>query len=238
MHSSNGHHPTFRATPIRVVVDDREVGCGTIEALKRFDDVEVVVRRLTLGDYEVDGRILFERKTLIDLVASIKEGRLFDQATRLAYSPTRGVVILEGTGRDLAHCGMRREPIQGALITLSLILGLPVLRSQGPEETARLIRYAARQVRSITSGALPRKIKRPKGKLKAQLQLLQGLPGVGPDRAKRLLEAFGCIEGVLTAAAEELATVPGIGEKTAEAIRDMVAEEAAEYGPQAEEMDV
>jgi len=64
-------------------------------------------------------------------------------------------MILEGTAKDLASSGMRREAIQGALITLSIILGIPILRSKSPTESAHLMYYAARQINSIASGALP-----------------------------------------------------------------------------------
>lgn len=213
--------------PVHVVADDREAGSGVIEALKALDDVEVTVERLTLGDYEVDGRVLFERKTLFDLTISIKDGRLFQQAARLAGAPKHVAVILEGTARDLRDSGMRREAIQGALITLTLIFGIPVLRSMGPEETARLMLYAAKQVRMIVNGALPRKGVRPKGKRKLQLQILQGLPGVGPGRARRLLEAFGSVQAVFQASANDLLEVSGIGANTAKTIRWAVGETRA-----------
>jgi len=44
-----------------------------------------------------------------------------------------GAFIPEGTAADLAGSGMRREAIQGALIGLTLYLGIPLLRSQGNE---------------------------------------------------------------------------------------------------------
>ena len=55
------------------------------------------VERLTLGDYLVDNTFLFERKTLPDLAESIKQGRLFSQALRLAESKLSVALILEGT---------------------------------------------------------------------------------------------------------------------------------------------
>jgi len=49
-------------------------------------------------------------------------------------------------------CGLARgqiiEAIQGALISVSVILGIPVLRSRDAEESARLMRYAGRRSRS------------------------------------------------------------------------------------------
>ncbi len=219
----------------RVVVDDREAGSGTVEALKAMDGVDLTVERLPLGDYAWDGRLLFERKTLRDLAASLKDGRLLRQACRLASAPMRGVLILEGTTRDLAGSGMRREAIQGALVSITVLLGIPLLRARDAGESARLMRYAARQLRALGDAsrreALPRPLpaRRPKGKRKTQLHILQGLPGIGPKRARRLLERFGSIEAALTASIEELASTSGIGPATAEAIRWAVGEQPPGY---------
>lgn len=214
-----------------ILVDDRESTGAVLAALQRRECVRVQVARLPVGDYRVDDALLFERKTLPDLVASIKDGRLFAQGLRLANvpPPLRGALILEGTSQDLAECRMRREAIQGALVTLTLFLGLPLLRSLGPEETASLILFAARQGRTFASGALPRKGRRPRGKQRVQSRVLQGLPGIGPERARRLLERFGTIEAVVAAPAADLAAVPGIGQRTAESIRWAVEETPASY---------
>jgi ERCC4-type nuclease len=109
--------------------------------------------------------------------------------------------------------------MQGALITVSVFYGLAVLRARDAAETARLLAYLGRQARRIASGALPRPGYRPKGRRARQLFVLQGLPGVGPGRAARLLDRFGSVEGVAVASAAELGEVNGIGETTAERIR-------------------
>jgi ERCC4-type nuclease len=142
-------------------------------------------------------------------------------------------VVLEGTARDLTDSGMRREALQGALITLTLELGVPLLRAKVPDETARLLVYAARQRRRTRDGAVPRASggTRPSGKRTTQLYVLQGLPGVGPTRAQRLLAAFGSVEAVMTAPVEALTEVEGIGTKTAQSVRWAVAEASVRYAP-------
>jgi fanconi anemia group M protein len=45
--------------------------------------------------------------------------------------------------------------------------------------------------------------------------LVEGLPGVGPRRARLLLAHFGTPAAVMCASPEELAQVPGIGKKSA-----------------------
>ena len=216
--------------PVTVIADDRERKSDVIQFLSKMKNVSVGVERLSLGDYLVDDRLVFERKTLNDFSRSIVDGRLFRQAIRLSKAKSKSVMILEGTAKDLSKTGVSREAMQGALITISLILGIPVLRSVKPFETACLILYAARQIRSITKGAFMRRGYRPKGKRKKQLFILQGLPGVGRERAVRLLDTFGSIEAVVTASGGELQSVVGIGKHIAEKIRWTVSEQIQTYG--------
>lgn len=210
--------PTIPAGKL-IVVDHRETASGVLDALKQMQGIEVRVEHLKLGDYLLHNVCLFERKTLPDFAASIKDGRLFTQANRLAAWPDRVAIIIEGTSRDLGASKMRREALLGALISLTLVYDLPVLRSREPAETARLIVYAADQLRRHAEGTLPRYGRRPRAKRKVQLRLLQGLPGIGPARAAGLLERFQRVESVMTAGAESLQTVDGIGAKTAASIR-------------------
>ena len=215
---------------VTVKADDRERKSEVINYLLDMKNVTVDVTRLSIGDYLADNRLIFERKTLNDFALSIIDGRLFTQAIRLTASNHRGILILEGTGKDLQEIGVRREAMQGALITVSLILGIPVLRSINPSETANLIIYTARQIKSVAKGTLYRHGYQPKDKRKRQIFVLQGLPGIGAERAKRLLDTFGSIEAVITAGSEELQSVDGIGKNIAERIKWTVSEQAKPYG--------
>jgi DNA excision repair protein ERCC-4 len=218
---------------LHIVIDDREAPNSVPAILCRCIDVETRTERLALGDYLVDDALLFERKTLRDFARSIQDGRLFSQASRLARSPHRTAIILEGRGRDRAGSRMRREAIQGALATLTLHYGLPLLRAICPQETADLMLLTARQRRASADRACPRlghrPGPRPSNKTRLQSHLLQGLPGVGPARAKQLIEQFGSVAAVMAAPTDALAEVPGIGQKTARAIRWAVEEPAGSY---------
>ena len=50
--------------------------------------------------------------------------------------------------------------------------------------------------------------------------VLEDVPGVGPETRKRLLGRFGSVENVRAASVDELASVDGVGDTTAEAISD------------------
>jgi len=121
--------------------------------------------------------------------------------------------------------------MQGALIAVSLILGIPVLRSKNPSETARLIVYIGRQIESMARGGVQRHGYRPKDKRKTQLYILQGLPKVGPERAGRLLDRFGSVEAASSASRRELQSVDGIGKSIADKIKWAVSERVSPYFP-------
>lgn len=215
---------------MHVVADDREKRCGVIAALRAMDDVTVSVRRLAQGDYLVDGRLLVERKTVRDFCVSLMDGRLFRQARRLAASKDRAVYIVEGAQTNAASFGVRRESLQGAILSLTVLFDLPLLRSTGPEETARLMGYVSRQMQRAGHIALPRAGYRPKNKRGRKLYILQGLPGIGPTRAMRLLDTFGSVEAVIGADEEELVEVSGISYGVARKIRQLVREDQVGWG--------
>ena len=165
-----------------------------------------------------------------DFGTLILDGRLFTQALRLTCTDYTPALVLEGKASDPACIRLSREAVQGALINVSIVLGIPVLRSLDSRGTAWLLVCAGQQIQRIASGAVPRHGYRPKGRRKRQIYILQGLPGVGSDRAELLLDVFGSVEKVLTASIEDLTKIKGIGPKTAQAIRTVVEEVQAGYG--------
>ncbi|MBV8899361.1 MAG: nuclease [Verrucomicrobia bacterium] len=208
---------------IEIVVDDRETASGMMEYLYQVPDLHVCVQRLHTGDYVVDGAAIFERKSACDFASSLIDGRLFAQASRLAQQPQRAAFILEGPASAWESLGVRREALQGALVSLTLIFDLPVLRTRDVEETAHVLLYAARQLARLQrADPLPYRLNKAKRRRTRQLRILQSLPGIGSDRAKRLLDHFGNVQACFTASTKELSQVPGIGLKTAATIRDLL----------------
>lgn len=215
---------------IHIIVDDRERNAGVSEALRGRPEVaEVSMARLPLGDYQVDGHLLVERKTLQDFAASLIDGRLFSQATRLAGSGRDAIFILEGSGRDAAEIGVPRHAMQGALVHISLILGIPVLRALHPQETADLIVYCGGQLARIARGEVKRCGWKPNKKRRRQLLMLQAIPGIGPKRAERLINRFESIANLAVTPREDLLAIDGIGEELAHLIQHTLSEAPSDY---------
>lgn len=181
--------------------------------------VNLEVGTLKTGDFLVNDLLLIERKTFHDLVASIKDGRIFQQASRLTSAAEHYLIILEGTSDDAKSARMKREAIQGALICISLKFRIPILRSLSPVETGKLIVRVYQQLAKCKNGRRylpyrPAPYKR-NNKFKQQIFMLQGLPSVGPAKAKMLLDKFGSLKAIFSASISELKEVDGVGKYTA-----------------------
>ena len=199
--------------PIIITADDRECPSGVIESLAATEGVSVKIRRLKLGDYDVAGRLLVERKTTFDFALSVIDGRLFRQAYRLMMSQRRTCLILEGPPSNIK---MSREALQGAMITVTLVFGQPVLRSRTPEETAWLMLTASHQLSRSEARNPSRQIRRKsKRRRRIQSSMLQAIPGLGPDKAGALLAHFGDFQRIISADLDALIQIPGIGPLTA-----------------------
>ncbi len=215
---------------ILIIADDREAVSGVPDLLAQMPEVELRSGRLVVGDYRVEESVLIERKTASDFAQSLVTGRLFEQAARMAKSEFRPAYILEGQPADWTTLGVRREALQGALITLMMIFDIPVLRAADASETARLILYAGQQLARLRDpNHTPYRQIKAKRKRIRQLRLLQTLPGVGSERARLLLEHFGSIRACFEARTDELQKIDGIGPRTAQAILETIQEAAPTY---------
>jgi hypothetical protein len=141
-------------------------------------------------------RSLIERKSAADLAASLVDGRLFPQVARLAHSNYRTLLLIEGS-MPPSIPDVHPHSVEGALVSIAAMWRLPILQSSDSEQSVRMLRFLADQVRGRQEPILRRFDRKPKRLASRRLFLLQGLPGVGPALAHRLLGHFGSIERVV-----------------------------------------
>jgi Fanconi anemia group M protein len=198
---------------IDIIADSREGDSETFAVLKARPDVALTVTTLKYGDYSVAGQLSFERKSAEDLGRSIIDGRLFRQMSALRLRAKRPVLLIEGLQPLSSPSGVPWHAVRGALVSVAVVFGVPILAADSPEESAEIMVIAARQMARTTSVAHVRPGYRPKGWRRRALFILQGLPGVGPGRAGALLDAFGSVAAVMATDAERLVGVGGIGSR-------------------------
>lgn len=112
--------------------------------------------------------------------------------------------------------------LKGALVSLAMKWRLPVLIARDPAESLQILRMLAHQICNSHREILRRYDRKPKRFASKKLYVLQGLPGIGPALAHRLLSHFGSIEQVIAAEEAALARVRGIGQAKAAAIKGLV----------------
>ncbi len=209
--------PLHRDGP-RIVMDSREQSGGIARHLHAAG-ARLENRSLDVGDFVLSDRVVVERKTTEDFVESLLDNRLFEQAKALSQYP-KPFLLLEG--EDLrAHRGIREEAVLGALASLAVDYGVPVLRSRDGEESARWLLAMARREQgrggrkvAVRAGAKANPEDRP-------IDVLCAFPGINTLLARRLLQRFGCVRAVLGASLDDLASVKGVGEAKARTIHEV-----------------
>jgi Fanconi anemia group M protein len=184
--------------------------------------LEVTVRNLEVGDYVVSEKVAIERKTAQDFVSSLidPQRNLFRQIGDLARTYDRPVLILEG--RDLYTRQVAASSIRGALASLAVDYGVPIIPTEDMEETASVIALLAKREQKEGREPKVHGHKTARTLKEQQEYLISSIPSVGPAVARNLLRHFGSIERVMNATQEELQEVEKVGPRIAERIRELV----------------
>lgn len=149
---------------MKLIIDNREPflyeKCKTTFALP---SIEISLANLTLGDISLKSNddtelIIFERKSLADLLASIKDGRYEEQSHRLIHSSglhTHNIVyIIEGVFSQL-RTEQERRLIYSTMTSLNTFKGFSVIRTASVTETAEFIMVMADKIeRNFKNGKM------------------------------------------------------------------------------------
>ena len=209
-----------------IMVDQREP--TWVQELS-FGGADKVVTLLDEGDLLVacaDGALLcVERKTADDLLASIQDGRLLNQAGRMASQTPWSYVVITGTlershdGKVVTQRGVTGwswHSVQGALLTVQE-MGVHVIHAGSDEDYERVVLGLAKRNRV----AVPLWPTRPAKWLSPGEQVIASLPGIGTERLSAVLAAYQTPAQALCYLTDPNLNghVPGIGSQTRANIR-------------------
>lgn len=202
---------------IIIYADNHEAGSKVIDILKHKCDLKI--RRLPVADYLLSRRVGVERKTASDFLSSIVDGRLFKQMNELKQFK-KPLLILEGN--PLLGSGRKIHPnaIRGALASVSIDYGVPIIRTENPLETSEMLLAIAKREQLDRKKSVALRGRKKAGSMNQRQELLiAGLPQINTQTAKKLLKHFGSPQGIFTATEQELMETEGIGPKMARRIR-------------------
>lgn len=150
-----------------ITIDDREHNlydkCITLinDNQDTFKNIQIIKKMLLLGDIVLetdDGKTIciIERKSLNDLVSSVRDGRYEEQSHRLIHTsgiPQHNILyIIEGMFSQLRD-NKDKKLIYSAITSLNFYKGFSVLRTCSIQETAETILYFTNKInKNITKG--------------------------------------------------------------------------------------
>jgi Fanconi anemia group M protein len=201
---------------IKIFIDARE-RCGGILGVLR-ENAHVEIKQLEVGDYILSERVGVERKTVEDFLGSLIDKRLFTQAADLSRTFSVPVLIIEGREDIYSLRGVSPNAVRGAIASLAIDYGVSIIRSEDEEDTALFLYLMAKREQEEGREVSLRGERKPLLLDEQQRFVIESLPNVSAVLAKRLLERFGSVEGVVNASRKQLMEVEGIGEGKAEEI--------------------
>lgn len=140
---------------MKIILDIREN--GLIQKITS-ETQQLPIGDVLIQDNEGKTMIIIERKSIADLLASIKDGRYEEQSHRLMYStdiPRHHIMyILEGNIQFLNP--NERKIVFSAMTSLNIIKGFSVIRTMNLQETADfIINLSEKMERDIEKGKKP-----------------------------------------------------------------------------------
>jgi DNA excision repair protein ERCC-4 len=204
-------------------IDFRERSSLNSPIIQEFNDFfNISFRQLPVGDYIIEDKIIIERKTIPDFMQSIKDGRIFKQAYRMANFPGPSLLLIEGNKNEMRNYNIKRNAVLGVFVHISVLMGIPVLRSENYRESFSMIKSLGDQLYNMPSYSKiypknpPVRVSQPADRHK--IQLVQSIPGLGSNKACNLLRKFGSVKNIAKATPEKLMRVEGIGKKLSQNI--------------------
>jgi DNA excision repair protein ERCC-4 len=176
------------------------------------------------------GIIGFQRKTLPDLVASLQDGRLYYELNQINASATitQAFLCIESSFSTTVDNTQYTEANIPVATVRSIVAkfahhGVGYLPTASPRDTVTAAYGVARYLSSGRAGDVhrPKQLSNSWGQTDSKaygLFLLQSFPGVGPKVAEAIYDHFNGVPIRWAVNAGELALVPGVGRKRAEAL--------------------
>ncbi len=205
---------------LRIIVDERERKSGIPELLKAIG-MEIEMQTLSIGDYIVAPETIVERKSIKDLMASVFDGRLYDQCNRLKEHFEHPIVVVEGNVDEIEEITDNPLVFYGTLSRIALEFKIPIIPTPSASHTAKLL-VSMCSKKDGSTGPYLKKIKKSSNLETQQLSTLCSLPGIGAKLAVRMLEKFGTPLKVFSATTSELSKIEGLGEARAKKIKNML----------------
>lgn len=188
-----------------------------------FDDLGIIYKseHLESSDYTDKKTFVCEYKSSNDFVQSVSNGRVFKQCNDLLINDYKVKTVYIGCRGLFDLCisnnnkYMTVNNLIGAITTIQH-MGISVIFVDTPKTLAKYVQSLESKSNSEIKEHSPIRRKVKSGDFK--LDIIRGIPGVGPAAGKLLLKEFGTIRAIADVEQNELVKIKGIGKVSAKNI--------------------
>ncbi len=212
-----------KSEEIIIFADSREQASTVIKKL--FEKkAKMITKPLAIGDFVLSKDVCVERKTIEDFLSSMIDGRLFSQLVDLRGNYSKPLLLLEGNINEIYSLrNIHKNSIIGALTSIALDYQVPIINTQNEEETAEYLYNIAKREQIENKNDVRIRIGRKGLTVNEQQRfIVEGMPLVGPQLAKNLLEKFGSIKNIINANEKELQDIENLGKKKSKQIKKII----------------
>jgi Fanconi anemia group M protein len=188
-----------------IEVDFREKNSTVPAELKNLG-LAVEFKELKVADYIVKG-IAVERKEARDFFSSVFDKRIFSQMTDINQYE-KNLLIIEGDLKKYNR--MNENALRGILLSILLSFRVPIIFSKDEKETAVYLALLANKKKKKETLIPKKRSLSPSEELEF---IIEAFPGIGPVKAKKILEKFGTIKEIINSKEEDLEPILGKGSK-------------------------
>jgi len=179
-----------------VIVDSNEG--ELLPALCHADSKEKLsVGDILIKDTETDNTWIFERKTWGDGLSSWKSKRLQDQISRMIEEYDNYALIIEGRPSDYYSPNPDDWGHFRAFLNRVSVEVCPVVFTDTLQETGRYINAFKLRLQDGTQGHFVRPVTNVKSSRNAHHNLLQTMPGIGREKAKKIYGLFDNLKDMM-----------------------------------------
>ena len=205
---------------MKILIDTQEPPwiLTQIKAHPFFVSSEIEVAKLDCGDIWIDD-IIIERKTISDLLTSIKDKRLSNQAAEMRASSEWCYLLIEGPltwiEQKIIGTGWHFRSIQGALLQVQEF-GVLVVHAADEADVPATLAWLASRDRSKIVPLAPRKygVEWTPGE-----EIISGIPNLSQSKASQLLNHYGSAAKAFEGLCNGTDLPAGFGPKTRENTR-------------------
>ncbi|WP_231185959.1 DEAD/DEAH box helicase [Haladaptatus sp. DYF46] len=212
---------------VEIVADQRELDANIARDLSAREGVDVRLETLAVGDYVLSDRVAVERKSVSDFLDTLvgSDRSMFEQVGDINRHYARPVVIIEGDGL-YEERNIHPNAIRGAISSLAVDFGASVLRTEDEKDTTDLLEVIATREQEVSEREISvHGDKHAKTLSEQQEYVVASIADIGPVTARALLSEFGTVQAVMTASKDDLMETEGVGEITADRIREIIGSE-------------